>query len=178
MSKLAPRNVFSTINKHSFFVIYLFSWPFLYLLIWEFEDSRTNIIPGFGYGDYTPIIYINILLVIAHIFIAFTNTNTRTRYLSNILLFILFYFGQLIPIAIYSNTYIRQGPTGLVAMSLIICLFTSYFIVKLIRKPKKQNLTSGTINISEELMKLHELKDKGILTEAEFTEQKKKILKQ
>ena len=177
MSKLDPRNVFSTLNKLSFFVIYPFSTITLYLLIWELEDSRTNIIPGFGYGDYTPIIYINILLVIAHIYIAFANTNI-TRYLSNTLLFILFYLGQLIPIHIYSNTYIRQGPKGLVAMSLIICLFTSYFIVKLIRKPKKQNLTSGTINISDELMKLHELKDKGILTEAEFTEQKKKILKQ
>ena len=139
MSKLALRNVFSSLNKISFFVIYPFSTIILYLLIWDLEDSRTNIIPGFEYGDYTPIIYMNILLVIAHIYIAFTNTNI-TRYLSNILLFILFYFGQLIPIAIYSNTYIRQGPTGLVAMSLIICLFTSYFIVKFIRKPKKQNL--------------------------------------
>ena len=91
-------------------------------------------------------------------------------------LFILFYLGQLIPIAIYSNTYIRQGPTGLVAMASIICLFTSYFIVKLIIRPKKQNLTSGTINIADELMKLNELKEKGILTEEEFTEQKKKLL--
>ena len=91
----------------------------------------------------------------------------------NILLFILFYCIQMFPIVAYSGAYGTIAPT---ALGSIICLFSSYFIVKLIRKPKKQNLTSGIINIADELMKLNELKDKGILTEEEFTEQKKKLL--
>jgi hypothetical protein len=118
----------------------------------------------------------SLILILILAIVGFIFKNKKVRYLINTLLFILFYLGQLIPIAIYSNTYIRQGPTGLVAMASIICLFTSYFIVKLIIRPKKQNLTSGTINIADELMKLNELKEKGILTEEEFTEQKKKLL--
>ena len=99
------------------------------------------------------------------------------KYLINILLFILFYCVQIVPIIVYSLTYIRQGPSGLIGGASIICLFTSYFIVKLIRKPKKQGWTSETKKIAVELMKLQASKDIGKLTEEEFTEQKKAILK-
>jgi len=36
----------------------------------------------------------------------------------------------------------------------------------------------SNISVSDEIIKLNELKEKGILTEEEFNEQKKKLLKQ
>ena len=55
------------------------------------------------------------------------------KYLINILLFIIFYCIQMFPIVAYSGAYGTIAPT---ALGSIICLFTSYFIVKLIRKSK------------------------------------------
>tara|TARA_R100001440_G_scaffold49980_1_gene69934 strand:+ start:157 stop:1050 length:894 start_codon:yes stop_codon:yes gene_type:complete len=42
----------------------------------------------------------------------------------------------------------------------------------------KDDINPKTISLSDELLKLNELKEKEILTEAEFNEQKKKLLKQ
>ena len=161
------RKYFNSFNIVSYFLLYPLLSMLLFIIILVLQGDNFDI-------DFE-IIGLNIILSLIHI-IWFIFKNKKVRYLINTLLFILFYCVQIVPIIAYSWTYIRQGPSGLVAMASIICLFTSYFIVKLIRRPKKQNLTSGTINIADELMKLNELKEKGILTEEEFTEQKKKLL--
>ena len=43
---------------------------------------------------------------------------------------------------------------------------------------EKKETNSSVSNLSEQLLKLYELKEKGILSDKEFNEQKKKILKQ
>ena len=65
------------------------------------------------------------------------------------------------------------------------------FVAAMIAKDESKSLKSNTISdedsqvnqksnisVSDEIIKLNELKEKGILTEEEFNEQKKKLLKQ
>ena len=65
------------------------------------------------------------------------------------------------------------------------------FVAAMIAKDESKSLKSNTISdedsqvkqksnisVSDEIIKLNELKEKGILTEEEFTEQKNKLLKQ
>ena len=54
------------------------------------------------------------------------------------------------------------------------------FIIVFVSKDntaKEQPIIIEKESVSDELLKLNELKEKGILTEAEFNEQKKKLLK-
>ena len=46
------------------------------------------------------------------------------------------------------------------------------------KEEKRENITTNSKSVVEELVKLAELKQKGLLTEDEFNEQKKKLLKQ
>jgi hypothetical protein len=138
------------------------------------------------------------------------------RYLINTILFIVLWGVQLFLVTGFSFQYIREGPSGLIALGGIIALFTSYKLVKRINrselwkyiihllntteeerlleqlkerediKPtaeqideKTKEKTSEKYNsIIDELTKLGELKEKGLLTKKEFNEQKKKLLKQ
>lgn len=61
------------------------------------------------------------------------------RIFLNILLFLIFWCLQLLPLVAFSFEYIRIGPSGLIAFGGIITLFTSYFLVKKINKLKFWN---------------------------------------
>lgn len=52
----------------------------------------------------------------------------------------------------------------------------SVIIDKMDNKSKKNNFNPSSNSIADELLKLNDLKEKGILTEVEFAEQKKRIL--
>jgi len=55
------------------------------------------------------------------------------------------------------------------------------FIIVFVSKDKtakEQSIIIEKESVSDELLKLNELKEKGILSEEEFNEQKKKLLKQ
>ena len=45
------------------------------------------------------------------------------------------------------------------------------------KEEKSENITTNSKSVVEELVKLAELKEKGLLTGDEFNEQKKKLLK-
>ena len=61
-----------------------------------------------------------------------------------------------------------------IILHIILFILLKYYSINLKKKDKKNNIS----DLSYNLTKLGELKEKGLLTEDEFEEQKKKLLKQ
>ena len=120
------------------------------------------------------------------------------RYLVNTILFVIFFWLQLFIVIGYSIAEVGVRPSGPIAVGGIIALLISYALVKKINKSnlwsslfdenqivEKKNETKKDIkkykksklsNLANDLTKLGELKEKGLLTEEEFLEQKRNIL--
>ena len=148
---------------------------------------------------------IGILLIPIVFLLIIRNKNYKPlRYLANIILFIVIWF---IPATLFigwSFSVNGTRPSGLIAIGGIVAIIISYKLVKKINKSKlwsklfdkneaindvaedkadiiEENQNKKANNISEladDITKLGELKEKGLLTEGEFNEQKKKLLKQ
>ena len=127
--------------------------------------------------------------------------NKLLRYLVNTIIFIVLWGVLFLPVMKYS---IDMGATSIAAIGGIISIIISYKLVKRINKSNlwsrlfdenvainditedkadiiEENQKKKENNISElagNLTKLNELKEKGILSEEEFNEQKRKLLKQ
>ena len=122
------------------------------------------------------------------------------RYLVNTIIFIVLWGLMFLPVMKYS---IDMGSTSLSAIGGIVAIIFSYKLVKRINKSnlwaslfdetevdnkvveEKKNETKKEIkkykksklsNLANNLTKLGELKERGLLTEEEFNEQKRKIL--
>ena len=125
------------------------------------------------------------------------------RYLINTILFIIIWF---IPVTLFvgwSFSVNGTRPSGLIAIGGILAIIISYKLVKKINKSnlwvslfdeaevvngvveEKKNETQKEIkkykksklsNLANDLTKLGELKERGLLTEEEFNEQKRNIL--
>lgn len=85
-----------------------------------------------------------------------------------------FYLGQTGLGFVYLLFFWTFIPAFVALVDFIVFLTTSE--EKFNSKYNKGKLTEGTINTAEELEKLHALKEKGILTEAEFQTRKSKLL--
>ena len=123
------------------------------------------------------------------------------RYLVNTILFVVLWCLMFLPVMKYS---IDMGATSIAAIGGIVAIIISYSLVKKINKSNlwsrlfdkneaindvaedkadiiEENQNKKANNISEladDITKLGELKEKGLLTDEEFNEQKKKLLKQ
>ena len=122
------------------------------------------------------------------------------RYLVNTILFVVIWCLIFLPVMKYS---IDMGATSIASIGGIIAIIISYSLVKRIDKSnlwsklfdetevinevveEKKNETQKEIkkykksklsNLANNLTKLGELKERGLLTEEEFNEQKRKIL--
>jgi hypothetical protein len=126
------------------------------------------------------------------------------RYLVNTILFIVIWFIPVTLLTAWSFSVNGPRPSGLIGVGGIIAIIICYRLVKRINKSNlwarlfdknvaindvaekkvdiiEKNKNKKVNNISEladDLTKLNELKEKGILSEEEFNEQKKKLLKQ
>ena len=82
-----------------------------------------------------------------------------------------------IAVGIWDGNVIR--PSGFPAICGIVAIILAYRLVKKINSSfQNSNKASSHYSIADELTKLGKLKEKGLLTEEEFNEQKKKLLKQ
>jgi len=149
-----------------------------------------------------------LILIFFIIYKTFISKNTSSqkplRYLVNTILFIVIWF---IPATLFigwSFSVNGTRPSGLIAIGGIVAIIISYKLVKKINKSNlwsrlfdkneaindvaedkadiiEENQNKKANNISEladDITKLGELKEKGLLTDEEFNEQKKKLLKQ
>ncbi|MDC3071055.1 SHOCT domain-containing protein [Bacteroidota bacterium] len=117
-------------------------------------------------------------------------------FVANAILFLVIWLTKVTPFQIYALVYSRGPSSSIAIFGTISTIFTTIFVVRAINKTefwrnlfnvsssedtnqsRQYSANNSNTSVYDELIKLNELKEKGILTEEEFNEQKKKLLKQ